>query len=98
MLRPLEWLPQLDPVAFRVHDPGEGAVVLILAFGIDLHALFFQRRQQSVEIVNPVVDHETGLVRLKYFAGAATLPHRAARALAPGASRTTRTTFPDLPP
>jgi hypothetical protein len=31
ILRPLGRLPQLDPVAFRVHDPGEAAVIVVFA-------------------------------------------------------------------
>ena len=42
---PFGRLPQLDPVAFRVHDPGEAAVIVVFALRIDFHALFFQRGQ-----------------------------------------------------
>jgi hypothetical protein len=51
----LRRLPQLDPVAFRVHDSGEAAVVVVFAFGIYFDAPFLQRGQQYCHAVVPQI-------------------------------------------
>ena len=54
----LRRFPQLDAISVGIHDPGEAPVIIVFTVRIDLHTFFFQRLQQSVQIVDPIVDHE----------------------------------------
>ncbi len=50
-------LPELDLVAFRVHDPGEAAAGIAVVALERLDALRLDPRQERVEIVHGIVDH-----------------------------------------
>jgi hypothetical protein len=63
----LGWLPQLDPIALRVHDPGEAAVIVVLAFGVDFDSFFAERGEQRVQVVHQLVDHEPRPARIEIF-------------------------------
>src|ERR1700722_7936560 len=54
-------LPELNLVSIRVIDPGKAAVGFIHSLVVNLYALLFQAVEQSVEIVDDVVDHERGM-------------------------------------
>src|SRR6059058_3933777 len=51
--------PQLDAIAFRVHDPGEAAVIGVFTLGIDPDACLAKRAQQRVQVGDAVIDHES---------------------------------------
>src|SRR5271165_377819 len=57
-LAAFRWLPQLDLVAFRIDDPSEAAVVVVLALGIDGHAFSAQRLEQRIQIVHAIIQHQ----------------------------------------
>jgi hypothetical protein len=48
-------LPQFNAIAFRINNPSETAVVVTFLVS-DLHAFLFQGSEQSVYIVNSVID------------------------------------------
>src|SRR5882757_9950841 len=50
-------LPQFDAVAVAVLDPGEAAVAGVLALGIDPDSGSSKLGEQSVEVVDAVVNH-----------------------------------------
>src|ERR1700674_158401 len=50
-------LPQFEAVAVAVLDPGEAAVAVVLALGIDPDSGGGKLGEQSVEVVDAVVDH-----------------------------------------
>jgi hypothetical protein len=52
-----EGLPEFDAVAFGVGDPGEAAVVVVFAVGIDGYARGGELGEEPVEVVDAVVDH-----------------------------------------
>src|SRR3989475_7461537 len=56
----LRRLPQLDPVPFGVRDPAEPAVLGVLDFRVDVDPFFPQHREETIEVLHPVVDHERG--------------------------------------
>src|SRR5205807_10403022 len=67
-LGPGPWrFPELDAVAFGIHDPGEAAVIVVLALGVNFDAFAAELRQQSIEVVHAIVDHETGLAGVEVF-------------------------------
>jgi hypothetical protein len=74
------WLPQLDAIALRIHDPGEAPVLVVLAAGIDGDTLLFQFLEQRVQIVDTIVDHEPGAagVELIFRVAWEYRPHRQA--------------------
>src|ERR1041385_5914693 len=51
-------LPQLDSIALGIHDPAELPVLRVLHFLVHPHALGSQRREQPVEVMHAIVDHE----------------------------------------
>src|SRR5262245_8358457 len=51
------WLPQLDAVAFRVREPCESAIVVLLDL-LHGHAVAAKFRQHPVQIRNAVIVHE----------------------------------------
>ena len=53
----LQRLPKLHSVIFRIPDPCEFPVCVVIAFGIDAHTGLGQLFQQSIHIVDPEVDH-----------------------------------------
>src|SRR4051794_25718781 len=53
-------LPQFDLVSVRVDDPPKLAVLRVIDLIEDVAAFGFERRDQSVEVFNAVVDHERG--------------------------------------
>src|SRR5580658_6165212 len=53
-------LPQLDLIAIGIIDPCETAVIMILSLRIETNALRGQLRENRVQIVHDVVDHEGG--------------------------------------
>src|SRR5262249_32869779 len=62
----LRWrLPQLDAVAFRVHDPAEAAVLALVDLCVDSCAGRPQRGEQRVQVVDAEVDHEGLVARLE---------------------------------
>jgi len=52
-----EGLPEFDAVAFGVGDPGEAAVVGVLAVGVDGDVGGGELGEEGVEVVDAVVDH-----------------------------------------
>src|SRR5580692_12477337 len=52
-----EGLPECEAVAVAVLDPGEAAVAGVLALGIDPDSGGSKLGEQSVEVVDAVVDH-----------------------------------------
>ena len=58
-------LPEFNPVAFGIDDPSEFAIFIFLSLIVDFHALPLKLIQQSVEILNPEVDHERRRTRIK---------------------------------
>src|SRR5262245_38218410 len=63
--RELERLPEFDFVAVGIVDPGEAAVAFILALGVDTDAVFGEAIEESVQVVDDVVDHERSLAGLE---------------------------------
>ncbi len=63
--RARRWLPQLDAVAFGVHDPAELAVRFFLNLLVDLDAGGAELGEHRVQIFDAEVDHERGLARLE---------------------------------
>ncbi len=55
---PAFWLPQLDLVAVRIHDPGELAVLVRFRALPDFDAGCFQLGNHAGHVVDAVVDHE----------------------------------------
>src|ERR1051325_8947671 len=51
-------LPQLDSIALGIHDPAELPVLRVLHFLVHPHALGPQRREQPVEVMHAIVDHD----------------------------------------
>src|ERR1041385_7430167 len=51
-------LPQLDSIALGIHDPAEPPVLRVLDLLVDPHALGPQRREQAVQVMHAIVDHE----------------------------------------
>jgi len=60
-------LPQLDPIAVGIGDPGESSVAVVFAVRIDLDSLFRKRFQQAIQIVDAIVDHEGGGAGIEVF-------------------------------
>src|SRR5947209_4697447 len=58
-------LPEFDAVAFGVGDPGELSELSILAARVDAHALRGQPREDRVEVVHAVVEHERRRARIE---------------------------------
>lgn len=58
-------LPELDAVTLRVGDPRETTVLILMALVSDLDALRAQLRDQSVEIIDAVIEHESRLAGTK---------------------------------
>src|SRR6266480_4907434 len=54
----LRRLPQLDPISFRVRDPGEPTVLGVLPLRYDRNPFPLERREHGVQVLHPVVDHE----------------------------------------
>ena len=52
-------LPEFHPVPISVPDPGESSVPALLGSRVDPHALPAEPREGHVEVVDPVVDHES---------------------------------------
>src|SRR5690606_3064357 len=65
LLVPEHWLPEFDLVVVRVHDPGELAVLVGLWSLHDLDPRGLQLREQGVEIIDSVIDHERRCTRGK---------------------------------
>src|SRR5712692_784334 len=63
----LRRFPQLNAIAVGIHDPGEAAVIVIFAVGIDFHAFFLQHLQQRVQVIHAIVDHELGSAGIEVF-------------------------------
>src|SRR5712692_5925546 len=59
--------PKFNAVPLWIHDPGKAAVVVIFAMRIDFDAFFFQRVEEGIEIVDPVVDHEAAAAGIEIF-------------------------------
>src|SRR5437870_10996252 len=51
-------LPELDPVPLRVRDPSETAVWGVLDLPIDGNSFSAKAREQAVQILHAIVDHE----------------------------------------
>src|SRR2546425_40972 len=56
----LRRLPQLDPVSFGVPDPAQPAVPGVPDFRVDVDSFFPPHREDAVEVLHTVVDHERG--------------------------------------
>src|SRR5438309_11627493 len=54
----LRRLPQLDPISFRVGNPGEPTVLGGLPLRYDRNPFPLERREHGVQVLHPVVDHE----------------------------------------
>src|SRR5207237_2453081 len=54
----LRGLPQLDPISFRVGDPGEPTVLVVLPIRHDRNSCPSKRREHGVQVLHAVVDHE----------------------------------------
>src|SRR5205823_7695695 len=54
----LRGLPQLDPISFRVGDPGEPTVLVVLPLRHDRNSFPPKRREHGVQVLHAVVDHE----------------------------------------
>jgi hypothetical protein len=65
---PLGRLPELDLVAFGVHDPPELAVLGVVCLLQHVAALLSQGREKAVQIGDAVVDHERGCTRREVVA------------------------------
>src|SRR5262245_24567074 len=61
-------LPQLDLVAVGIGDPGKAPVFVCLRTLDDRDAVAAQLRQQVVEVIHAVVDHEARLARTEPIA------------------------------
>jgi hypothetical protein len=56
-------LPQLDPMTLGVGDPREPAVLVLVTLVSDLYALCSEPRDQPIQIVHAVVQHESWRAR-----------------------------------
>src|SRR5438093_5323899 len=56
-------LPELDAMPFRVGDPRESAVLVLVTLVSDLYALCSELRDKPVQVVNAIVQHERGRAR-----------------------------------
>src|SRR5262245_54370091 len=56
-------LPELDLVAFGIHDPAEFAVIGVVRLVEDVAAFLSQRLEERREVGDTVVDHECRLAR-----------------------------------
>src|SRR3954465_44503 len=65
----LERLPEFDFVAVGVVDPGEAAVGFVLTLRVNFDAFFLEAIEDSVHIVDDVVDHERGLAGREVVGG-----------------------------
>ena len=75
-------LPELDSMTLRVGNPSEPTVFVLVTLVGDLHALRSELRDQRIQIVNAVVQHERGRARSEV--GRVFLeerPHRGANAI-----------------
>src|SRR5215216_3919222 len=61
-------LPQFDLVSLGIDDPAKLAVLGVVDLVEDVAALRLERRDQSVKVVDAVVDHERGLARIELLA------------------------------
>ena len=50
-------LPQLYSVPFRIDDPGEAAIFIILLMQINLDTCGFQLAKKPIEIVDSIMNH-----------------------------------------
>ena len=62
------WLPQFDLASVRIDDPSKLAVLRVINLVEDVAAFRFERRDQSVNVFNTIVDHERGVAWSKLFA------------------------------
>src|SRR5579863_10561932 len=92
---PSRWLPELDLVAFRVHDPSELPVLRVVCFFKHVAAFFAQCLKQGGQVLDPIVDHEGRLAWSEVIAVCcADGPDRGSlsrvsRGIGPGEGRTT---------
>ena len=58
-------LPELDAMALRVGDPREATVLILMALVTNVDTFRAKLRNQSVEIIDAVIEHEGRLARAK---------------------------------
>ena len=61
-------LPQFDLVALRIDDPPKLAVLRVIDLVENIAAFRFERGDQSVKVLDAVVDHERGVAGSKLLA------------------------------
>src|SRR5439155_2968392 len=60
-------LPKLNAVSFRIHDPAEPPIIILLDAVINLNSFFAKLRKQAIEVFHSIIDHERRLARLEIF-------------------------------
>src|SRR2546423_1154652 len=57
--------PELDAIAFRVHDPTEVAELRLLRLWIDIDTFASELGEKGIKIVHAIIDHEWLFARLE---------------------------------
>src|SRR5689334_6248735 len=64
---PEHWLPQFHFVSVGIHDPGELSVFSRFGTADDFDSVRAELCDQFVEVVDAVIDHESGVARAEPF-------------------------------